>query len=375
MDALTNALLPGYYEGVLSYKGENAMISSTSATRETTIQRLHVSYEHQAQLSKLLIGQRLSGNTGPMDFPNKFPTFPTPANDSIHVSAEAMKMYHAREIPLITEREITVFSRNILEEHMEDAHRHLALMKRAILDPGHFSNTNLTLEERTLMREGILLEAQRLAETYLNGEEAQRFVEGFENLIHKAEMMERGYVRDSWHGTLSMMMLDGTPFRSPFSRPDAHALNRFVEGNMTEAQQTDFDALSNEVNRLSDLIQYIATGGDYELSLQSILDAFDEATAALRTFVNEMGAYHDFQEQWDLWQSGESNNSWFAAASTAFEENSRNIATQIEAIQADIRNQFNLNGTDIFISLLAQINNNENPFSLWLAQLPAWSRE
>jgi len=350
------------------------MISNTWAGRNLNIQKLNVADEHRTELSKLLQGRRLSGSTAPFDFPNKIPTYVAPSSDSVSISAEAMEMLDARsrEIPMITEREFTIFSRNVLEEHMEDAHKHLALMKRAVLDPSRFSNANLTLEERTIMREGILQEAQRIADTYLSGEEAQRFIEGFENLIHEAEMMERGYVRDSWQGTLSMMVLDGTPFRNPFNQLDAHALNRFVDGNMTDVQRAEFDTLSNEVNRFSDLIQSVATGATNEMTFQEILDAFDEATMALRTFVESMGEYHEFQAQWDLWQSGVyPSNNWFANATIAFDENSANIATQIEEIRYEFRNQFNFNGADAFRSLYEQLNgSSDGNLSLqWLKQL------
>lgn len=362
------------------------MVNNTWVGRDFNIHRLNMTAENRALLSGKLKQARTSGGSTSIDFQTPIPTY---KGDSITISAEAKEMLNAqqpstsneereavglrfREIPMITEREFTIFSRNVLEEHMEDAHRHLALMKRAILDPSRFSNADLTLEERTIMREGILQEAQRIADTYLSGEAAQCFIEGFENLIREAEMMERGYVRDSWHGTLSMMMLDGSPFRSPYSQPDIHALTRFVEGNMTDVQRAEFDTLSNEVNRLSDLIQLVATGGNSEMSFQEILDTFDEATAALRTFVESMGEYHRFQEQWDLWQSGEyPSNNWFANASAAFEENSANVAAQIEEIRFEFRNQFGHNGADAFRSLFEQINNSnvENLFLQWLTQL------
>ncbi|MCL2189515.1 MAG: hypothetical protein FWC16_11375 [Defluviitaleaceae bacterium] len=292
--------------------------------------------------------------------------------DTVGISAEAKEMFstqpstsneeraaaglRTRETPLIQEREFTVFSRNALEPHMEDSQRHLALMKRAILDPSRFSNADLTLEERTIMREGILQEAQRIADTYLTGEEAQQFVAGFENLIHEAEMIERGYVRGSWHGTLSLSMRlsDGEPFRSPLSQ-DTHAKGMFVAANMTDVQREEFLALSDEVSRLSALNQ-----------------ATENANAALRAFVESMVEYHNFQAQWDMWQSGthESTN-WFVTAAAAFDENSANIAAEIEAIRLDFRNQFNLNGTDAFARLFGQLNgsNAENLSVQWLTQL------
>ena len=77
-----------------------------------------------------------------------------------------------------------------------------------------------------------------------------------------------------------------------------------------------------------------------------------------------------------MWQSGEyASNNWFANATIAFEENSANIAAQIEEIRFDFRNQFSLNGADAFNSLLEQINgsNTENPSLLWLTQLSVFT--
>ena len=144
-----------------------------------------------------------------------------------------------REIPesFITEREFTIFSRNALEPHMEDADRHLALMRRAILDPSRFTGTELTLAERTVMRESMLLEAKRIADKYLSGEDAQRFVEGFQNLIHEAELVERGYIRDGGFSALSMIITDNVTFRRPVDAESAEEYAEFEENSAEVARQ------------------------------------------------------------------------------------------------------------------------------------------
>jgi len=280
----------------------------------------------------------------------------------------------ARELPtnLITEREFTVFSRNALAPHMEDAEKHLALMKRAISNPSRFANADLTLAERTMMRESILQEAQRIADTYLSDEEAQRFVDGFENLIREAEMIEKGYVREGGLGTLNIV-LDNVTFRSPFSEPDSHALSLFVDGNMTDTQRVQFDLLTEEVNRLSDLSQAIATGLNSEMSFQEVLDTFNEATAALRAFVESMGEYHGFQEQWEAFHAGSATaDNWFVQATAIFESTSAEIAEQIVEVRFNFHNQLNLNGMNGFRNILEQmgVSNADSLSWQWLMQLP-----
>ena len=59
-----------------------------------------------------------------------------------------------REKPAIfpLDREFTTFSVNALSPHMEDADRHLGLMRRAIAHPSRFAGADLSLAERTMMR-------------------------------------------------------------------------------------------------------------------------------------------------------------------------------------------------------------------------------
>jgi hypothetical protein len=316
--------------------------------------------------------------------------------DTVSFSAEALQMLNsqqttwsntanevrianglpARETPSLShliEREFTVFSLNALAPHMENADRHLGLMKRAISDPNRFTGEDLTLEERTHMRESILQEANRIAETYLSGEEAQRFVDGFQNLIREAEMVEQGYVRVG-SANLGGIALGEITLRRPFDEADSHSLNLFVDGNMTDSQRVQFNLLNDEVNRLLDLHQAIATGeeNDSEMSFQEVIDALDEARMALNTFIESMGEQHGFQNQWDIWQAGNApSDNWFVQATADFESNSANIAEQI----AEARLNFHTNGMDGLRSVVDQIGLSDaaRPSWQWLTQLQVFS--
>ena len=369
------------------------MVKNNNINRTFNVQKMAITAKNEALLSK-----HMNRNTGISNFPHKIPTLQVQNNDTLNISAEAVALLNtqqfagnanvgeanvnrdaptppAREIPrdfLITEREFTVFSREVLAPHMEGADKHLALMRRAILVPDRVAGADLSLAERTIMRESMLLEAQRIADTYLSGEDAQRFVEGFRDLVHEAEMIERGYVRDGGFAHLPMLVMDGQTFRSPYSASDAHALNRFVEGNITASQRVTFDALTAEVSRFYELTQAIAAGTNNTITFQEAFDSLYEARAALQAFVDSMGEYHNFQSQWEAFNLGNAPaDNWFVDAQANFELNSANIAEQIEEIRLNFHNEINLNGINGFRSIFEQLSlaNADNTMMQWLMQL------
>jgi len=270
-----------------------------------------------------------------------------------------------RELPtnLITEREFTIFSRNALVPHMEDAEKHLAFMKRAISDPVRFANTDLTLAERTMMRESILQEAKRIADIYLSGEEAQRFIDGFANLIREAEMVEKGYVREGGLGAINFIT-DNVTFRNPFSESDSHALRLFVDDHMTDIQRVQFDLLTEKVNLLSDLNHTIATSSG--MSFQDALDELNEAKAGLQAFVESIGKYHGFMEQWEAFNAGIiTTDNWFVQATANFESNIIEISEQIAEIKFNFHDQFRLNDMEKFRNVLEQNRNSDTDIPSW----------
>jgi hypothetical protein len=236
-----------------------------------------------------------------------------------------------------------------------------------------------------MIRERILQEAMRIADTYLEGENAERFVDGFANLIHEAEMTERGYIRVEGRSDPNNIT-----FRRPFDydsvNGNIHARNEFVLANMTAEQQAQMDALISESHRLFDELQDLGRDengnlrSDWHTYMQEnhpeLWQSHVEATLAVRAFWDEMAKYHSFQEQWEAWQSGDyADDNWFANASAEFEKNSMNITAEIEEIRFNLHEQLNLKGISAFRSILEQLrlNNEENPFWQWLMSLQVFN--
>jgi hypothetical protein len=99
--------------------------------------------------------------------------------------------------------------------------------------------------------------------------------------------------------------------------------------------------------------------------------AFSEAVLAQRALFDEFAEYHNFQGQWQSWQAGEyTSDNWFANASAEFEENSANVAAEIEQVLENFRFQFDINGNNAFRGLFEQLSlNSDNPTLNWLLQL------
>ena len=381
--------------------------------RSFNIQRLNMSDEDRVQFQKLLKERRLSGNTGPTDFPDKIPTYTVSGNGTANFSPESLAMLNAlqavnstnniqpgtanarraaaglplREIPeeyqqyVFRQSDFRIFAENALLPYMKNAEEHLAKMELAILHPNSRTDTKLSLAERTMLRESILQEAQRIAKTYLEGEDAQRFVDGFANLIREAEMEERGYIR-----VTDMANQNDVSFRRPFDQADYRARNDFVLANMTAEQSAQLDALIAEQQYQSNKVMDMARDADGNLPgtwreyLQEhhpeAWQTFSDAVFAARGFWGEMAEYHGFQEQWDTWQAGDApEDNWFVQTEATFEANSADVAVQIEEIRLNFHNQLNLNGMDSFRSILEQLSfaHTDNPFWQWLMQLQVFN--
>ena len=144
---------------------------------------------------------------------------------------------------------------------------------------------------------------------------------------------------------------------------------------MTDTQRAEFDSLTAEINRLSELFQSIAHGANNTMTSQEVFDLFNEATAALRAFVESMGEYHGFQAQLEAFQNGTASaDNWFVQAQANFELSSAEIAEEIAEIRLNFHNQLNLSGMGGFHSIFEQLSlaNANNTMMQWLVQLPVF---
>ena len=334
--------------------------------------------------------------------------------DQVNISAESLAMYDAQQsassaankLPYIREtldangnpiREIPeeykqylfrctdfrIFAEKILAPHVDNANELMGNMEKTIFSPESTFNTELTLEERTMIRETILLEAKHIATTYLEGDDAQRFIDGIANLIFESEMQEKGY---------SMVINERDPnevsFRRPFDEADRIAKNNFIQHHMTEEQKEHLEFLNEERSRLGDKLTDLARDEYGNMTIASwnalkdehpeLWAEFGEAVEAARNFVDEMAEYHNFQEKWDVWQVGDApEDNWFVQAEYKFEANSLEVSDQLEEIRFDFRSQFNLNGMDGLRSFLElmMISNEDNKFWDWFMQLRVFNME
>ena len=322
-------------------------------------------------------------------------------SDQVNISAESLAMYDAqqfskstqhnvddklkyiREIPeeykqyVFHSTDFRIFAEKILAPHMDNISELLGNMEKTIFSPQSAFNTELTLAERTMIRETIFLEAKHIAETYLKGDDAQRFIDGIANLIFEAEMEEKGYIR-----IINESDPNEVSFRRPFDEADNTAKNIFIQYHMTEEQKAHLDSLDEERGSLSDKLKDLARDADGNMTIASwnalrdehpeLWAKFGEAVNGARGFIDEMAEYHNFQEEWDVWQAGDAPvDNWFAQAEYHFEENFSEVRDQFEEIRFNLRSQFNLSGMNGLIGLLEQmgISNNDNPFWDWFTQL------
>ena len=266
-------------------------VNSTEANRNMVIQRLGITEENKALLRKFMNRDALSGVSTPVKFPVKIPTYIPSDNDTVSISPESLAMLNThqtteniqpgtanarraaaglpiREIPpefqqyVFRHTDFRIFAKSVLAPHMNNADEHLANMERAIFHPSLSAGANLTLAERTMLRESILQEARRIAQTYLGGEDAQRFIDGFASLIRETEMREKGYVR-----VVDRSDLNNVSFRKPFDKAGNHARVDFLQANMTAEQKAHRDALIEERNRLSDKAMDLVRGENGNLRL------------------------------------------------------------------------------------------------------------
>jgi len=391
------------------------MANNIGANRPLNIQQLHMTDENRTRFQKLANRNTLAGNSAPLEFSEKIPTYTTSGSDGVSFSAEALAMLDAqqttgntgnsniqpgtanakraaagqpiRDIPEEYQRyvfrhtDFRIFAEEVLSPHMENADELLAKMELAILRTNSSLMANLTLAERAMVRESILQEAQRIAETYLEGDDAQRFVEGFASLIYQAERVEMGYIRVEDRSDPN-----NVTFRRPFDQADNIARHDFLQGNMTAEQKAHLDNLIAEMHSQFELIEEMSRdeNGNIRFDFREYMqenhpeawETYSQAVFAVRGFMDEMADYYGFQEQWDAWQAGNAaEDNWFARAEIAFEENSAEVAEQLEEIRTNLHNQLNINGMDVFRSILNQIRStsNDNPFWQWLMQLQVFN--
>ena len=390
-------------------------IKSTGADRNLNIQRLNVSAENKSKLQKFMNREFLSNHLGPFHFPEKIPTYTASGGDTVdtvNISPQSAAMLSAqvaqsqqtniipgtanarraaaglplREIPedqlqyVFRHTDFRIFAESVLSPHMDNADEHIARMEWAILDPSRNLNTNLTLAERTILRETILQEAKRIAKNYLDGEDAQRFIDGFANLIQEAEMVERGYIRVEDRSDPN-----NVTFRRPFDEPDNVARHDFLMANMTAEQKAHLDSLIAIRHSKFEIVDQMSRdeNGNIRSNFREYMQeyhpevwaAYAETVFAVRGFFDEMAEYHGFMEQWEAWLAGDApDDNWFVQREVAFEENSPMVAEEIVVIQHNFQSQLSLDGMDGFRSIFEQLwaannANGANPFWQWLLSL------
>ncbi len=192
---------------------------------------------------------------------------------------------------------------NILKDKMEHSSQYITNILHSLNGKDKYGEDipNLSLEEKSVMRELTIKQAEQFASTHLDENDTKNFMDYLKTVKSNLELSDKGYEK-RMDGSISLQYARGQSVSlnafigKYFSEDD---FNRFVDGKMSKSESSDFNKYlgsnlkkwseqyfsdaSKKEKEVSDIISKVSSWAgsfNFDLSSQPMLDEINKYLAS-----------------------------------------------------------------------------------------------